>query len=187
MTDISTDRPDAISAFKEGRAMVKACPFLESVYSSLVEFVVPQDRARPSGFDSPFAFGAVFRTFPVGRGGLLAGFQIAHAMGHQAALLLRSVDPLIKSDPEALIDYEVREDRRSAYHGLVSVVALAYMVMLQHAIYGRGVQALIADDHVSGYDAHLPNALRKGIRSVDGQAQFTPIGKRVVSELRALC
>lgn len=185
MTDIAAGRSDAIAAFKEGRALLGASPFLSATYSSLVECVVPQRRARPSGFDSPYAFGAVFRTFPEGRGGLLAGFQLAHAMGHQAALLMTSADPLLTSDPEALIDYEVREDRRSAYHGLVSVVALSYMVVLHHAIYGQG-KAHIADEHVRGYDVHLPNALKKGVRSVAGQARLTPVGARLVSEMRAL-
>lgn len=187
MTDIAAARPDAIAAFKEGRALLSASPFLSATYSSLVEFVVPQRRARPSGFDSPYAFGAVFRTFPEDRGGLLAGFQLAHAMGHQAALLMTSADPLLKSDPEALIDYEVREDRRSAYHGLVSAVALSYMVMLHHALYGKGATAFIADDHVRGYDVHLPNALKKGVRSVAGQAKLTPVGAKLISEMRTLC
>lgn len=187
MVDIAATRPDAVAAFREGRVLLGASPFLASTYSSLVEFVVPQRRARPSGFDSPYAFGAVFRTFPEARGGLLAGFQLAHAMGHQAALLLTSADPLLKSDPEAMIDYEVREDRRSAYHGLVSVVALSYMVVLQHAVYGKGAKTFIADDHIRGYDDHLPDALLKGVRSVAGQAKLTPIGNKLMSEMRALC
>lgn len=80
MTDIAESRPDAVSAFHEGRALLRSSYFLESLYPALVECVIPQRRERPSGFDTALARGVVFRTFPKDRTGLAL-----HAPGSQAA------------------------------------------------------------------------------------------------------
>lgn len=183
MIDIASSRPDAVSAFHEGRALVARSPFLEAVYDDLVECVVPQDREKPSGFDSPLARGVIFRTFPRGRTGLLAGFQLAHAMGHQAAILLQAADPLLESDPEQEIYYRVRKDRRSANHAFVSAVALGYMVLLQRDLYGDMHRPFIADEHVRGYDEFLPNAVGMAAQSVTESCRPTRVGEQVLTEL----
>ena len=81
MVDIKHRRQDAISSFQEGRALLSTSPFLDELYSNLIEFVVPLDRDKPSGYDSSLARGVIFRTFPEGRTGLLAGFQLAPWLG----------------------------------------------------------------------------------------------------------
>lgn len=186
MVDIKSTRPDAISAFHEGRALLACSPFLEEVYDDLVEFVVPQNRERPSGFDSAYARGVIFRTFPKNRGGLLAGFQIAHAMGHQAAIMLLAADPLIASDPDKEIFYRVRNDRRSANHAIVSAVALGYMVVLMRDLYKQQIRPFIADDHVRGYSEHLPDAVGLAVSSILDGCQLTAVGRQVAAELSAL-
>ncbi|WP_153511244.1 hypothetical protein [Rhizobium rhizogenes] len=186
MVNIERERPDAISAFEEGMALLKASPFLTSVYDDLVDFVIPQDRERASGFDSGYARGVIFRTFPKGRGGLLAGFQIAHAMGHHAAILLQAADPLIASDPEAEIYYKVRKDRRSANHAIVSSVALGYMVVLMKDLYRNQPRPFIADDHIRGYSEYLPDAVQLAVSSITDACELTPVGTQIITELAAL-
>lgn len=186
MDDIAEQRPDAIAAFHEGRVLLSASSFLNDNYETLVDFVVPQRRDRPSGFDSALARGAVFRTFPPGRSGLLAGFQLAHAMGHQAALLFQSADPIFSEDRFELVDYKVRNDQRSADHAFVSTVALAYMVILSNAIYGKVAVPCIADDHVSGYGTPLSSALDDAIESIRSTTDLTDFGREVLSDLRCL-
>jgi hypothetical protein len=185
MDDVESERPDAIAAFCEGRALLSSSKFLADLYPALVDFVVPQRRNRPSGFDSAFARGAVFRTFPKGSTGLLAGFQLAHAMGHQAALLLQSVDPIFDGGRFELVDYSVRNDRRTADHAFVSSVALAYMVVLSRSLYGSQGRPHIADEHVRGYDEYLPNAVAKAISSLR-QVRLTEVGATAVSEIEQL-
>jgi hypothetical protein len=186
LTDIA-QRPDVVASFKEGRALLSASSFLDENYTSLVDFVVPQKRQKASGFDSHLARGAVFRTFPTGNTGLLAGFQLAHAMGHQAAMLLNAVDPIFASGRFDLIHYEVRDDHRTAQHAFVSAVAMAYMVVLSHAIYGSDAIPFIADDHVSGYGESLPLALQAGLRSIDqSDSTLTELGSSVFDECNSL-
>lgn len=187
MLDIEAHRPDAIAAFHEGRALIRSSPFLEKLYPTLIKFVIPQDRSKPSGFDSGLARGVVFRTFPRGRTGLLAGFQLAHAMGHQAAIYLQSADPLIEpSNIQKLIHYEVRNDKRTAYHAIVSAIAISYMCILREAIYGIGSRPLIADDHIAGYGEDLSEALKKAVRSIRQGASLTTIGAKILDELDEL-
>lgn len=187
MVDIETNRPDAIASFHEGRALLKSSPFLDALYPILVECVIPQNRERPSGFDTGLARGVIFRTFPTQRTGLLAGFQLAHAMGHQAAILLQSVDPLIDHNYRTKkIHYEVRKDERTADHAIVSAVALGYMAALSKAIYGDKARPFIADEHVSGYGESLPDAIRKAISSIRKGAPTTEFGKILLGELEDL-
>jgi len=187
MLDIEARRPDAVAAFHEGRALIRSSNFLETLYPTLIKFVVPQDRAKPSGFDSGLARGAVFRTFPSGRTGLLAGFQLAHAMGHQAAIYLQSADPLIDpSHIQKLIHYEVRNDKRTAYHAIVSAAAISYMCILREAIYGTKSRPLIADDHVSGYGDDLAESLKKAVCSIRKGAPLTTVGSKVLDEMEEL-
>ncbi|WP_339541916.1 hypothetical protein [Pseudomonas sp. JAI120] len=187
MEDIKVKRPDAVSAFQEGRALIRSSYFLETLYTTLIKFVVPQDRAKPSGFDSGLARGAVFRTFPSGRTGLLAGFQLAHAMGHQAAIYLQSADPLIEpSHIQKLIHYEVRNDERTAYHAIVSAAAISYMCILSESIYGSKSRPLIADDHVSGYGDDLAESLKKAVCSIRKGAPVTNAGSKVLDEMEEL-
>jgi hypothetical protein len=188
MVDVESARPDAISCFDEGKALLCASSCLESQYPVLVDAVIPQDRERPSGFDSGLARGLVFRTFPKGRSSLLAGFQLAHAMGHQAAILLQSVDPLIEpSDRFNLMHYEVRNDKRSADHALVSAVALGYMAELAKELYPDRPAPWISDEHVRGYGATVPKAVQAAVRSIKKATRLTEMGHRVVSELEAHC
>lgn len=108
-------------------------------------------------------------------------------MGHQAAILLQSVDPLI--DPKQrtkLIHYEVRNDQRTADHAIVSAVALAYMCALGKSIYGGNVRPFIADEHVSGYGECLPDAVANAVRSIRKGAPTTEVGSQVLNELEEL-
>jgi hypothetical protein len=186
MSEIEHERRDAISAFDEGRALVARSPFLEEIFDSLCECFVPQRRERASGFDTSYAMGAIFRTFPTASTGLLAGFQIAHGMGHQAIMMLQASDTLISSDPSEIIHYRVRNDRRTIDHALVSVVALGYMVELMKALYRNDIKPYIADEHVRGYADFLPDAVKMGLESIEGVGEYTEVGKQVVGELREL-
>jgi len=186
MIDIARHRPDAISSFLEGRALLKASPFLDELYTNLIEFVVPLDREKPSGYDSNLARGVIFRTFPRGRTGLLAGFQLAHGLGHQVGMSLFSIDTIFKSDPKALIFYEVRHDKRTANHAFISTVALAFMTMFSHAIYGKGNNPYIEDEHVAGYAEYLPDALDAAIRSIEYSCELTDFGQQTMKGLSSL-
>jgi len=186
MVDISRHRQDAISSFYEGRALLKASPYLDELYTNLIEFVVPLDREKPSGYDSNLARGVIFRTFPKGRTGLLAGFQLAHGLGHQVAMSLFSVDNIFKSDPKALIFYEVRHDKRTANHAFISTIALSFMTILSHAIYGKGNKAYIEDEHVAGYADYLPDALSAAIRSIEYSCELTNFGKQTIKGISNL-
>jgi hypothetical protein len=187
MADIKATRPDAIAAFQEGRALLRTSKFLNRLYPSLVDCVIPQRRVRPSGFDSAFARGAVFRTFPEGRTGLLAGFQLAHAMGHQAAILLQSADPLIDPiDRNKVIFYEVRQDQRTADHAMVSAVALSYMCVLARAIYGDVPTPAIMEAHVQGFGPSPFVALKRAVRSIRNGATTTAAGRQVLEEMDEL-
>ncbi len=187
MIDIEAERPDAISAYCEGRAILRGSPFLDALFPVLVDCVVPQRRERPSGFDSALALGVVFRTFPAGRSGLLAAFQIAHAMGHQAAILLQSADTLIEpSHQYRSISYKVRKDTRTADHALVSASALAYMCVLARDLYKINAP-FIADEHVQGYGSTLYDAAQAAVESLKGVVPMTEIGSRVLEEIEKTC
>lgn len=187
MTEIEEERPDAISAYCEGRAVLRASPFLDALFPVLVDCVVPQRRERPSGFDSALALGVVFRTFPVGSSGLLAAFQIAHAMGHQAAILLQSTDTLIEPSHQGQnIFYKVRKDTRSADHALVSATALAYMYVLSRDLY-KTKAPFIADEHVQGYGATLFDAAQAAVESLRGVVPMTEIGSKILDEIDQTC
>jgi len=187
MTDIEKTRIDAISSFREGKALLKNSPFLFELYKNLIEFVIPLDRERPSGFDNQTLRGVILRTFPKGRSGLLAGFQLAHAMGHHVALMLESIDPIYKSDKFEIIEYSVRNDKRTVQHAFVSSVALSYMAILAKDIYGSGNEYFIADEHIRSYSNYIPDAVASAVESINkSKSKFTDFGLKLLLELEEI-
>ena len=186
MVDIRKSRPDAIAAFKEGRTLLSANDVLDYLYDEIIDHVVPLDREKPSGYDSELAYGTIFRTFPKGSNGILAGFQLAHGLGHNIGMSLFSVDKIFTSSASDNIFYEVRHDKRTAHHAFVSAVALTAMTILSNEIYGLDRNVFCHEHHVKGYSAHLPDSLDAAISSLDRQCSFTDFGRHTIDSMKMI-
>jgi hypothetical protein len=185
MVDVNDSRMDAIDAFNNARSILKDCPVVNSMYNSVVEMVIPLKKERPSGFDSLYLLGAVFRVFPEQCTPEGVAFELAHGTGHQVALLLSGVDYIFKNGRGKLIDYKARNDQRRAIDAFYSLVALGYMVLLYKSI-PNAYEFSQRDPYLRTFPKALPEALKDGIQSIRESMELTAISSQILDELEEI-
>lgn len=185
--EIEVTHRSAIDRFRAGRDIViEASSLFADLFPALVDLVVPLDRQRNSGFSSHFARGAVFRAFPSTQSPTSVALDLAHELGHQAMMLLQSVDPLISSDHDAPVFSEIRGRDRPAIQSLHAGVALAYMLIAKRGFKPSTEAAHAVTEREATYDGTLEAGVTKSVRSVRRQCEMTEIGNALLIELEQL-
>jgi hypothetical protein len=178
-TDTST-RPRLTSALQKACADIRnTSPFMDAVFDSVVEVVVPLKQQRARGLSSQFARGAIFLGLSDGYCPMNLALDIVHEMGHQALALLQSSDPLFVSDPRAPVYSEVRHALRPAAQSLHAAGAIAFMT--------RFVSDSNARSHIHP-DFYVPmsEALLRAVRALRAHCEFTAVGNQILSDFEAV-
>jgi hypothetical protein len=155
--------------------MLAKSNYLNDVYTSLVDMVIPLRQSRARGWSCQYARGAVFLGFPRVYSQLDLALDLAHEMGHQALALLQSSDALIASDWDAPVYSEVRKTNRPAFQSLHAAAAIAFMVKLaKDAEY---------NDYVHPeFSYPLTVALHNSVLSLRQSCKFTSLGASLMDD-----
>lgn len=161
------------------------------LFDLLVDNIVPikatsvRRRKKGVGFSSHLARNFIFMSVPEipEFAELELAINIMHEVGHQALLVYQSCDPILSSDPKALIYSGIRRCHRPAILSFHGAVALAYMIQgFKTALLWPEYQSDRASEYIRE---------RLKIISIDlvqtlvdlSKCQYTPLGKRLFQEL----
>jgi hypothetical protein len=179
-------RPHIVQSFASARQILERSAFFRAIYPSLVEMVIPLEREKSCGFSSMLARGVVFRSFHKPYTAATLALDVAHEMGHQALILLQSVDPLISSDLMAPVFSEIRKQDRPAIQSLHAAAALAYMLILSRSLKNNNEESDAVRQREAEYGGSSTESVSKAIHSLKQKCQFTPMGSKVISEFEQI-
>jgi len=190
--DVAQSQPWFASRMVTAKSnLFSTMPWLAALYPSVVQSIVPVrlEGLAPQGrfaFSHHLAKGAIFMQVSSDETSFAPNHSIdlAHEIGHQVLMTYLSADPLITSDPKALIYSGARGVERTAHRSLHSAVALAYMVMA-----GQG---LIEHDKVP-IDPKLVARLNDwqlrlitNLGSLRSACTFSVLGAEILADLESI-
>jgi HEXXH motif-containing protein len=176
-------KPNIGHSFRSARLIMDRSSFLRQAYSCLVDMVIPLAREKSCGFSSMLARGAIFRSFHTPHTAATVALDVVHEMGHQALILLQSIDPLISSDLSAPVFSEIRKTDRPAIQSLHAAAALAYMLVLSRTMNTTEEERRAVQERSDEYGGTLAESLAKAITSLKRKCTFTQVGLQVIGEL----
>lgn len=159
---------------------------LELLFDAIVDVVVPLGGGRNRGYSTHFARGAIFRSLPDDNDACDVAFDVVHELGHQVLMIWQSIDPIIVSDPEALIYSQIRKKNRPAIQSYHATVALAYMLYLKQRNHHLEGMIAAAERRGASYSTSLENSLELAIASIRDGCELSDIGSMMLSEMEAL-
>lgn len=178
--DASDQRPQMLHELRCLVLRVRAAsPTLRGVLASCARGIVPLMQERPRGLSTGVFRGAIFLGYPKRYDQLNLDLDFVHEVGHQALLLIASIDKLFESDPSALVYSEVRHAERPAYLSLHAAAAIAFMLKYLIDVDRTG--------HVHpDFTVTMNQALERAIVALRAKCRFTMIGESVIRDFEHL-
>jgi hypothetical protein len=175
------------SLYSEGRAVLLACnPTLARLFSELVDFTIPLPGQRNRGFANHLIRGAIFRTVPEDENKYDVAIDLAHETGHYGLMVLQSIDPIIKSNPDKLVHSTVRNHIRPAIQVFHAAVAMAFMQMVVASMPNDPVCQETGARRGMKYAGTFSNGIAISLELLLRECEFTEIGQQLVNELSSM-
>ena len=176
----ATVSPMLVEAFAASKkTLVVGHPLFGKVFDRLVNAVVllhvPSVEISMS---TDLARGAIFMSFSGQTSTWDLSLSLAHELGHQALMILNSVDPLIASDITAPVFSGVRLTDRPAIQSLHAATALAFMSLFTASSPERQAKRVTAE---------FVEQLRATLISLQRNCTFTELGQELLNDYQRLC
>jgi HEXXH motif-containing protein len=180
--DIEQRQPWANEKYQSAVSLVVTShPYFNQAFQKLVQVTVPIYLGRRNvSMSSDLARGAVFIEFNELDTPWDIAVSMAHEFGHQALMVLNSVDPLINSDIDEPVFSGVRMTERPAIQSLHAAAALAFMLLFATSCKtGIPENLLFADS--------LQSQLKLNIVALESRCEFSELGQSVIDDFSAMC
>jgi HEXXH motif-containing protein len=172
----------AEAKYKSATSLVaESHPYFKRLFHKLVQVAIPIyiDERKVSA-SSDLARGAVFIAFDEADKPWDIAVSIAHEMGHQALMVLHSVDLLIDSDLNEPVFSGVRLIERPAVQSLHAASALAFMLLFVTSCnYDDSARISFADS--------LRHQLQLNLVALRSRCKFSELGQSVIDDFSAIC
>ncbi|MCC5995699.1 MAG: hypothetical protein JJU18_04940 [Oceanicaulis sp.] len=156
---------------------------LKTLYSNIVDVIIPLGGGRNRGYSTHYARGAIFRSLPSDNNEFDVAFDIVHELGHQSLMIWQSIDPILASEPDAPVYSQIRKRDRPAIQSLHAAVALAYMLFLKQQSQENKPMIDAAARRGATYSTNLEKSLELAIASIRDKCDLTDIGHAIVEEM----
>lgn len=174
---------DKIELYQKALEIIKGTSsYLDTLFNSIVEYVIPLSKDKLAGYSSHFARGVIFRTFPSKQSPGTIALDLVHELGHQALMLIQSVDELIVSDKETPVYSEIRKRNRPAIQTFHATAALVYMYILSSSMLEKGIELEAVNDRNREYGMPLKDCVIKSLESLEKKCSFSTVGKAIFEE-----
>jgi HEXXH motif-containing protein len=186
LPDTSASAETASLVREARRVLIGSSPVLSRLYLEFVDYVIPLARGRNRGYSSHLARGIIFRSFLPSANKYDVAIDLAHELGHQVLITWQSVDPILTSDADQPVFSEIRKVDRPAIQSFHAAVALAYMLFFVRTLHGDAQCQEAAERRGRTYRGSLGESLEMALDSLNKNCSFSPLGLKMMAEMRQL-
>jgi hypothetical protein len=185
-SEIAEAMPEAANLYSSAIGLLRKVNRLYSVFTSLVDLVIPLDRQLITGLSSHYSRGAIFIAFFYNLRHEDLAIGVVHETAHQYLNVCESADTLIASEIDAPVYSGVRNTTRPAIQAFHAAAALSFMLSFCIEAMGAdisGEEATYLGAKIGG----LRDALRRTIHDLSRVCTFTELGRALISDFNDVC